>query len=171
MQFFKLQPDEKVIEEIKPLRGLKNYFLIGSLVSIGIVFGIVEIVFILATRFEWHVLLGAAIFDIIIFGLCYLIADKKYKHQYYWITNKRIIYKSGLIGYTISSIPLERISDVIISRSFFERICGFGSILIQSLAGQFGIEATLLAIPDPEGTQKMIFQLVKEKRTREKITF
>jgi len=101
----------------------------------------------------------------------------RYKHQHYWITNKRVIYKRGLIGYKISSIPLERISDIILSRTFLERIFGFGSLHVQTLAGQItyggrmGAEACLLAVPNPEEIQELIFQLLKRKRKAEKITF
>ena len=81
------------------------------------------------------------------------------------------------MGYTIHSIPLERISDVIVSRTFWERIFGFGSVLIQSLAGQvtygrkLGAEGSLLAVPNPEGVQKLIFDLIKKKRKTEKLSF
>ena len=72
---------------------------------------------------------------------------------------------------------MERISDVMVSRTFLERIFGFGSVLIQSLAGQItygrrlGAEGSLLAVPDPEGIQKLIFELIKKKRKAEKLSF
>ncbi|MBS3056345.1 MAG: PH domain-containing protein [Candidatus Aenigmarchaeota archaeon] len=100
-----------------------------------------------------------------------------YNKQYYWITNKRVIYKRGFIGYRVMSIPHERISDVIISRTFLESIFGFGSVHIQSLAGQssgtttLGSEGVLLAVPEPEKLQELIFKLVKLKRKTEGLTF
>ncbi len=108
--------------------------------------------------------------------LGWYISGLQYKHQHYWITNKRIIYKKGLIGYRVVSIPLERISDVIVSRTLLERVLGFGSVLIQTLAGQIspgrmGAEASLLAVPDPEGIQKLIFDLVKRKRKEESLSY
>src|SRR5437867_13339892 len=97
----------------------------------------------------------------IVFTIPYIFAKLKYNKYYYSITNKRIVFKSGFIGYSINSIPLERISDILISKSFLENFFGFGSLHIQSLAGQatynpyggrWGGEATLLAVPDPEKT-------------------
>jgi len=116
-------------------------------------------------------------FDFLLLIGIWALVDMKYKKQHYWITTKRVIYKRGLIGYKISSIPLERISDIILSRTFLERLFGFGSLHVQTLAGQIthggrsGAEAMLLAVPNPEETQELIFQLVKKKRKAEKITF
>jgi len=67
---------------------------------------------------------------------------------------------------------------VIVSRTFWERVFGFGSVHIQSLAGQIsygmhrrlGAEASMLAISDPEGIQKLIFELIKKKRKVEHLT-
>ncbi len=108
--------------------------------------------------------------------LVFVFASLRYNKRMYWITNKRIICKRGLIGYRINSIPFERISDVLISRSFIESLFGFGSVHVQSLAGQYsyrgryGSEGNLMAVADPEGTQKLIFDLIKQKRKEEKLT-
>jgi uncharacterized membrane protein YdbT with pleckstrin-like domain len=72
----------------------------------------------------------------------------------------------------VNSIPLERVSDVIISRSFVETLFGIASIHIQSLAGQasygrFGAEGKYRAVPNPEELQQLIFKLIKENRQAE----
>lgn len=113
----------------------------------------------------------------ITFFVSILYATLRYNWQCYWITNKRILYRKGLIGYQISSILLERISDIILTRNILERILGFGSLHVQTFAGQetsgmrFGAEASLKAIPEPEETQKLIFKLIEEKRKREGLKF
>ena len=162
-QFFRLQEGEKIVQEIKPKRGLLWYFMLpGAAMAF---FGLITL------------LIFIGIF-LLLFGIATVIlAFLQYEKQFYWITNKRVIYKRGMVGYKISSIPLERISDVIVSRSFVESIFGFGSVHIQTLAGQYtpanrmGSEGALLAVPDPEGTQELIFKLLSEKRKREKISF
>ena len=169
---FQLQSGEKIVNDIKPMPVLKWYFFLPGLVFAFIfLLGFVAPLFLLGRQF-----LGILLF-IISTGLMYLVANNRYKYQHYWITNKRVLYRRGILGYTISSIPLERISDVIVSRTFLERVFGFGSVLIQSLAGQItyrnrlGSEGALVAIPDPEGTQKLIFDLIKKKRKAEKLSF
>jgi uncharacterized membrane protein YdbT with pleckstrin-like domain len=173
-KLFELQEGEKVVKDIKPLLVLKWYFFITS--AIGV---IIFMLFFVWMIFLLPLFLMFGFIFLVILVILYLIANNRYNYQHYWITNKRVLYRRGLIGYRISSIPLERISDVIVSRTFFERIFGFGSILIQSLAGQIsyprggrlGAEGSLIAIPDPEGTQKLIFELIKKKRKTEKLSF
>jgi len=173
--FFKLQEDERIVENIKPLPALRWYFLVTW--SLGWLFALVWFIWI---PFIFVSLISSSIFIplflIVLFVFTLLLANQRYKHQHYWLTNKRVISKRGLLGYRVNSIPLERISDVIVSRSFVERLFGFGSVLIQSLAGQvtpgrrWGAEGSLLAVPNPEDTQKKIFDLIKQKRKREHIT-
>jgi len=174
---FELQEGEKVVKDIKPLSILKWYFFLRSAIGLFIFLIFFSWILFIPTLFFSIISLTLWFFILIILVILYLIANNKYNYQHYWITNKRVMYRRGLIGYRISSIPLERISDVIVSRTFWERVFGFGSILIQSLAGQItygrrlGAEGSLLAIPNPEGTQKLIFDLIKKKRKTEKLSF
>jgi uncharacterized membrane protein YdbT with pleckstrin-like domain len=100
----------------------------------------------------------------------------RYNKRRYWVTDHRVVHKKGIIGHSVSSIPLERVSDVIVSRSMMERILGFGSVHVQTLAGQmshgskFGAEGDLKAIPEPEKVQQLIFDLMKKKRKKENLT-
>lgn len=190
-KFFKLQEQEKVVKSIKPKKNLLWYFLIrgfgggryrgfGAELGSGIITLVVFLYFFLTIPSRYFSVFSPVIFIIIfiavfVLGITFLAAYLRYKHQYYWITNKRVVYKRGIMGYRINSIPLERISDVIISRTFLERIFGFGSVAIQSMAGQVsrgrsGAEASLLAVPSPEETQELIFELIKKKRKEEHIT-
>jgi uncharacterized membrane protein YdbT with pleckstrin-like domain len=169
---FKLQEGEKIIEDIKPLPVLKWYFFLP-----GVIF-IFFFLFILGFPILLFGFLGVPFFIFFLFLIIilYLVANNQYNYQHYWITDKRILYRRGILGYKISSIPFERVSDVIVSRTFLERIFGFGSVHVQSLAGQItygsrmGAEGSLLAVPDPEELQKLIFELIKKKRKSEKLT-
>ncbi len=176
-KFFNLQKGEKIIEDIKPLRILRWYiFLKWFIIPFFILFWIFLPILMgsLFAGAEYAVLYPAG-FLVLVFVLAYLLSGNAYGHRYYWVTNKRVIYKKGILGYTVSSIPLERISDVIVSRTLFERIFGFGSILIQSMAGQVsfnrkGSEGALSAVPNPEGTQQKIFEQLEAKRKSEHLT-
>lgn len=172
---FTLYEEEKIVKEIKPLRGLIIYFFLQSLLVIFFI-GIIGLIFIVATSFFIPSIIPITIILLIVIIELLVSPFLRYRQQYYWITNKRVIYKKGFIGYSIISVPLERISDIVISRSLIERLCGFGSLLIQSLAGQdssqrAGAEASLLAAPNPEELQKLILNLVKQKREEEGLKF
>jgi len=186
LKFFRLQEGEKIIDSIKPLPGLKWMFFLQGLIGwfFIILFGglwiIIPLVFLFAAIGgivgAILALVTALIGLVAIVVIPYTFASMNYNKRFYWITNKRVVGKRGLIGYSVNSIPLERISDVIISRSFIESIFGFGSIHIQTLAGQasmrgkWGAEGNLQAVPEPEELQQKIFELVKGKRKDEGLT-
>ena len=77
----------------------------------------------------------------------------------------------------IQIVPLERISDIIVSRHWLEKLFGIGSLFIQSFAGQytpyapFGAEVVLVGLTNPEEVQQLIFDLVKKKREEENLRF
>jgi uncharacterized membrane protein YdbT with pleckstrin-like domain len=186
--FINLLKDEKIIQEIRPLPKLKWLWFLQSFVFILLFFFIFGGSFFFGGGLAALILtknpLVGLIFGILcfIFFLIILIAIPlivifvRYNWEKYWITNKRIIRRAGFIGHNFYSVPLERISDVMISRSLWEKIFGIGSLHIQTLAGQasygaMGTETALLALPNPEETQKLIMELVEAKRKREKLSF
>lgn len=180
MNFFNLQEGEKIIWEAKPLPGYRwvlsfQWFFMLAAITFVLFMMAIPITILVVGPF-WGIILGIIIPILIIVFLSGFFAGMAYNKEYYWVTSDRVIHKMGLIGYSVHSIPLERVSDVIISRSLFEKIFGIASIHIQSLAGQvshaggkFGSEGRLNAVEDPEGLQKIIFELVKKNRAEKKL--
>ena len=175
---------EKVIKKMKPLPILKIFltiiFLFPMLFLSMFIFSfpgmLLSILFLAASESLLGLVSGPLMIFVGAIVLAWILATVSYGKYQYWITNKRVICKRGILGYTISSIPYERVSDVIVSRTFFERLFGFGSVHVQSLAGQIthhgrlGAEGSMLAVADPEGTQQKIFDLMKKKRKAEHLT-
>ena len=167
-KYFDLMKGERVISEITPLRPLKHYLFARWL--------IITAPFLLAIAWftsEIEIMAGAGIENIVpvyaMAGILYIVAlwvlmGNKYRQQKYWLTNRRAIYKHGFFGYEVNSMPLESIADVIVSRTTLERLFGFGSVHIQTEAGQgswarYGAEGSFLAVPNPEKLQSRIFEL------------
>jgi len=66
------------------------------------------------------------------------------RHRYhYWLTNKRVIWCHGFIGYKVRSVPLERIADVVLSRTLPEMLAGVSSIIVRDMTGQSDVERGL----------------------------
>jgi uncharacterized membrane protein YdbT with pleckstrin-like domain len=86
-----------------------------------------------------------------------LIAQDKFR---YWLTNRRIILSSGFIGYKIRKIPLERISDVALSRTLPEMLAGVSSIVVRDMTGEAEQGKSLLAISDSAEYQRQILEEV-----------
>src|SRR3989344_9669192 len=129
---FNLQDGEKILLELKPVRELLLFFL-ASRVLVWAVMYFVFFFFIFSPEKYSRVssFFGFAAWGFAALIIITLIASwLSYRQRQYWITSERIVFKKGLIGYSVSSIPLERISDLIISRSFLEKLLGFGSIYV-----------------------------------------
>jgi len=177
---FNLQTGEKIIEDFKPIPSYRTSLwvlsFIGSLAFLlffGLWIGLVA--FVGGTLFGGIVLGIMIIF--FVFILPSITANWQYDKRHYWVTNRRIVIKRGFIGYSINSIPFERISDVLISRSFWESLFKFGSVNVQSLAGQMtmrsgtmGAEGAIQGIKNPEKLQKTIFDLIEQNRKTKKLT-
>jgi len=91
-----------------------------------------------------------------------LIARRRY---HYWLTNRRVIWCHGFIGYKVRSVPLERIADVVISRTLPEIIAGISSIEIRDMAGQTQVAATLgakwIGVENAPEIQKRILEQIR----------
>jgi uncharacterized membrane protein YdbT with pleckstrin-like domain len=103
--------------------------------------------------------------------IIFIISDNEYANRGYWITNKRVVYKRGVLGYKEISIPLERVSDVIVSHTLFENLLGYGSVYVETETaprGRRSSDACFEAVPDPEGVQEKILELAGAARKRKK---
>jgi uncharacterized membrane protein YdbT with pleckstrin-like domain len=181
-KFFRLGEREKIMYEMKPVRGYLNFLLVSSTSgAILLVFLLLALVLMVggssgldlskaeSSDIIWILLI--VLVPVLVLGIPAIISSKlRYDKRYYWITNSRIVIKTGLIGYSINSIPLERISDVMVSRSFVESIFKISSLKIQTLSGQGGIEGRISGIDNAERLQEYIFRLVKYKRKKERLT-
>jgi uncharacterized membrane protein YdbT with pleckstrin-like domain len=67
--------------------------------------------------------------------------------------------RSGVLGRSGRDVPLYRINDVTFEHSFFERLLGAGSLIVES-AGERG-QVTLADIPHPEDVQREVYKLME----------
>ena len=93
--------------------------------------------------------------------LVYLMTRISQDKFRYWLTNRRIILSSGFIGYKIRSIPLERVSDVALSRTLPEMMAGVSSIVVRDMTGETAEGKSLLAIDNAPELQRQILNEVK----------
>jgi len=132
-----------------------------------------EVIFSLRPyRFVWFAVVQTAITIIGIpftpFAFIWgLIAVRRY---HYWLTTKRVIWCHGFIGYQVRSVPLERIADVVISRTLPEMLAGISSIDIRDMTGQTqtrnafgpGMGAKWIGVKDAPEIQKRILEQIKQ---------
>lgn len=83
----------------------------------------------------------------------------KWLTTHFVVTNRRVIMRSGVLGRSGRDVPLFRINDVTFEHSFFERVLGAGSLIVES-AGERG-QVTLADIPHPEDVQRELYRLIE----------
>ena len=83
------------------------------------------------------------------------------------LTNERLILRKGVIARSGVEIPLEVINDVIFSQTVFERLLGFGDLIIES-AGEMG-QSRFSNIPRPDEFQAVLYSW-RERRAKELAT-
>ncbi len=80
----------------------------------------------------------------------------------YVLTTERLITRRGLIALSGIEIPLERITNVNFSQSFWERFLGAGDLLVES-AGTTG-QSRFANIPRPDRFASVLYN-ARERRT------
>lgn len=91
------------------------------------------------------------------------VAKDKYR---YWLTNRRIILSSGFIGFQVRSIPLERISDVSLSKTLPEILAGVSSLVVRDMTGEADQGQSLLAITDSSEYQRQILNEIRKVNSK-----
>jgi membrane protein YdbS with pleckstrin-like domain len=192
----RLLEGERLILDVSPTPNFKRYVAVRAIVAelvilamfnvivamtLYVVTGGVPITTVgigpLLVTYAFSYLVLAAI----VIVLTLILTNLMYKKYHYWVTNQRVVWKHGLIGYSITSVPLERISDVALSRTFWERVCGVGGVVVKEMGAVpkygypywYGVGwgfPTMIAVPDPEEMQKQIIELVGKKGKESKLT-
>ena len=165
---FKLQHDERIVRELKPqffgfmlTRGFGGYAVIFGLIVTSIV-GLIILRASLAGS-----LLDVFLLPFGLLGLLLLISVKpliSYGKSWYWITNHRVIGKRGFLGYSVNSIPLENVSDIVITRTLLDRLLGLSSLIIVSMGSSSQMEG---GMNDENAQSPNFFPALTEETARE----
>lgn len=117
--------------------------------------------FLLAQDFgsttNW-VISGVALLLLVILFLVPLL---KWRTTHFVVTSERVVMRSGVLGRQGRDIPLVRINDVSFHHSFFERLVGCGTLVVESV-GERG-QVTLTDIPRVERVQRTVYDLVDKQ--------
>ncbi len=173
---FSLQQGEVVKYEVRPNK--KGFILqrfIGVVVA-GIVIAAFSSLLLatgtppLPTPYILISFFGIMVAIILIGIFVSMVSYNKYR---YWITNKRLISGRGVIGYSVDSLPLEMVQDVILNRSILDRILGLTSLYISAIGGMIMVNnrripsvnyLRALNVDEAKKIQTVIFELRDERK-------
>jgi uncharacterized membrane protein YdbT with pleckstrin-like domain len=80
------------------------------------------------------------------------------------VTDRRVLVRTGILARTGRDVPLSRINDITFSHTFFERLLGCGTLVVES-AGERG-QVTLSDVPKVESVQRTLYDLVEQTDAR-----
>ncbi|MGY2080202.1 PH domain-containing protein [Modestobacter sp. SYSU DS0657] len=88
----------------------------------------------------------------------------RWRTTHYVITTRRLLYRTGVLARSGRDIGLSRITDVSYRQSLLDRVLRSGTVSIET-AGEGG-PTVFSAVPDSEGVQQLLNQLVDEDAER-----
>jgi uncharacterized membrane protein YdbT with pleckstrin-like domain len=88
----------------------------------------------------------------------------RWRTTHYVVTTHRLLYRTGILSRHGRDIGLSRITDVSYRQSLWERVINSGTVSIET-AGEGG-PTVFSAIPDSDGVQQLLNQLVEEDADR-----
>ncbi len=81
----------------------------------------------------------------------------------YFITNYRVIKRTGLLSKKLIYVQYDKIQNVKVSKNIEERMIDMGDIYVDTSGGP-DIEMILLNVPDPERIQRMILEGMEKQK-------
>lgn len=156
-------PDSLLSDGEEVLRAFRPHW--KSLVIPAIWTLLVIVGLALVPRLPEEAWLRGAVIAILLLGLFVVavIPTLRWWFTQFVLTNERLVLRKGIIARSGVEIPLEVINDVIFSQTVFERLLGFGDLIIES-AGEMG-QSRFSNIPKPDEFQAELYR-VREDRVR-----
>lgn len=102
---------------------------------------------------------GMLLVVLLIVILWALVQIGEWADRYFVLTNKRLVVVEGIIGTTVRSMPVTRLTDMAYKRTAMGRALGYGLFDVES-AGQDQALKLLKFVPRPEHTNLQISHLL-----------
>ncbi|MDQ1436968.1 MAG: hypothetical protein QOK43_597 [Acidimicrobiaceae bacterium] len=152
-----LNDGEDVVAELRP-----HWWVFVKPVATVVLLFVLAVVAQIAVdnRVLTFVLAGAGLVALVWTGLRYM----RWSTTVFVITTDRLILRHGVMAKHGKEIPLERLNDITVSQSFFERLLRAGDVLLES-GGERGQEV-VSNIPRPFEVQNVIYAEIERAQAR-----
>lgn len=151
-----LNEDEDIILDLHP----HWWFLVGPVLAT--VFSTAVLVLLGRFDVDYVWLIGAGL---LIVSLLWLFGRYlRWRTTNFVLTTDRLIHRSGVLRKMGKEIPLDRINDLTVNQSLFERIIRAGDVMIES-GGERG-QSLLSDLPHPFQVQNAIYTEIERAQSR-----
>jgi uncharacterized membrane protein YdbT with pleckstrin-like domain len=113
----------------------------------------------------WRTAAGWATIVAIIVSACWLVSRYgRWLTTHFVITNRRVIFRTGLLTKRGIEIPIDRVNTVYFHQSIWERVLGVGDLLIES-GGETG-QQRFTDIRQPDRVQRVLHAEMEARELR-----
>ena len=112
-------------------------------------------------------MLGAVVLGLLSFGvllyflpILWFVERRKARFHQHYVTNRRVIVVNGIIGYSIQSVPLNRVSDVTVACGWVERFFEVRNVVVKDIASQMVV---LQGLKAPFAIQELLLEQVRRQ--------
>jgi uncharacterized membrane protein YdbT with pleckstrin-like domain len=151
-----LAPGERLVMEVR--RHIAALAKPG-LSAIAAVVGAAAIGYITSPRDEGHLIDTFVGLVAVVFSLRLAWRVWEWAADRIVVTDQRILEVSGLLTRKVASMPLEKVTDMVYSRSVMGRILGYGDMVVES-AGQEQALSRIDRVPHPDDFYRTLTALV-----------
>jgi uncharacterized membrane protein YdbT with pleckstrin-like domain len=142
------------------------WFLAAPAIAIvvAIVAGVVTLV-VTEVDSTWRTAAGWATIVAIVLSACWLLTRYgRWLTTHFVITNRRVIFRTGLLTKRGIEIPIDRVNTVHFHQSIWERVLGVGDLLIES-GGETG-QQRFTDIRQPDRVQRVLHAEMEARELR-----
>lgn len=125
--------------------------IVGALVLLGLSLFVLD---------GWEILDYAIGVVLLVAVVWFLKEYFNWRSEVFVVTDRRLIYSSGVLAKEGVEIPLDRVNNVLFSQTLFERMIGSGDLIIES-AGESG-QQRFSNVRNPRGIQNAINRAMEE---------
>jgi uncharacterized membrane protein YdbT with pleckstrin-like domain len=142
------------------------WFLAGPTLALvaAIIAGIVTLVFTEVDSTVRTVAGWATLAAIAAGGVWLLVRYGRWLTTHFVITNRRVIFRTGLLAKRGIEIPIDRVNTVHFSQGVWERVVGVGDLLIES-GGETG-QQRFTDIRQPDRVQRVLYAELESRELR-----
>ena len=151
-----LNEDEDIVLDLHP----HWWFLVGPIVATLAASALAVLLARVEVDYVWLIGLVALVVALVWLFVRYL----KWRTTNFVLTTDRLIHRAGVLAKQGREIPLERINDLTVNQSLFERIIRAGDVLIES-GGERG-QSLLSDLPNPFTVQNAIYTEIERAQAR-----
>jgi len=159
-----IPPSEILTKDEKVELSLKPDFL-ATFLPVGFIGLFILIANVLLFLNSWQspimLKLSLLVVSVSVIGFIVAVAGLylRYSYTFYYVTNKRIIYQTGVVSRDHRDCRLERVQNIYVEVAFLDRILNVGNIKF-STAGEIGIEVTFNRVRHPLEIKRQINEIM-----------